>query len=112
MCSARLCSDDGCVTGTAGVKSPFVDRHATWKTLHNEQHKEEWRSSQHFKERPHDLHDGGCTDKETHPLSPSFAHAALCVSSYTWETFWDSLACLMLYNHLMILAFLSIAEMP
>lgn len=39
---------------------------------------------------------------------PPFHHCA----SYTWDTFCDSLACLMLYSHLMILAFLSMAEMP
>lgn len=53
--------------------------------------------------RPHDLHDCICTDG----LLPS-----LSTLSYTCETFCDSRACLMLYNHLMILAFLSMAEMP
>lgn len=44
---------------------------------------------------------------ETPPASLQRAAA-----SYTWDTFCDSLACLMLYNHLIMRAFLSMAEMP
>lgn len=65
----------------------------------------EWRSSQHFKETSQPSQPRMHRQR---PTPPSFARTF----SYTWETFCDSLACLMLYNHLMILAFLSIAEMP
>lgn len=86
------------------IKEPdYVGRHATCKTLHSKQHKESGEAHSTSR-RPHNLHNCGRTDRD--PPPPVRAR------SYTWETFCDSLACLMLYNHLMIRAFRSIAEMP